>query len=310
MREKRDAAADQARLVTIGDVVELLKSDYPTVTASSLRFLERMGLVVPARTPGGHRLYRPSDIARIRTIKRLQDERYTLDEIAARLGSDTDGTGPAIDLEGFVALALSGDAAAATHLVAAAIDRGLTPPELFDQVLAPALRDVGDRWEAGQLTVAQEHAASEVIRDLIAVVGAPRVDTQEQAPVVVAAAVAGERHVIGLQMISTLLRSRGYRVHFLGADVDSEFLTDAVRRHDPEIVLLSATLDRHLAATEQAISAVRQAGLRMPPTVVVGGQMAERHAGRLAPFGAVVVTDLAPGAAVEQVVRLLTATPA
>lgn len=308
MRTTSHEAEGQEPLITIGEVVDILKTDYPNLTASSLRFLERIGLVVPSRTRGGHRLYRPSDIARIRTIKRLQDERYTLDEIANRLGPDDDG--PGIALDHFLALALAGDAAAATHQVAAALDRGMAPDELFDTVLAPALREVGDQWASGRLTVAQEHAASEVIRDLVAVVGAPRADARGEARVVVAAAVSGERHIIGLQMIASLLRMRGYRVHFLGADVDPDFLVDAVLRHDPDVVLLSATLDEHLAATERAIAAVRHAGLRLPPAIVVGGQITERHAARLAPIGAVVVTAQEPGAAVDQVQRLLTATVA
>jgi methanogenic corrinoid protein MtbC1 len=116
--------------------------------------------------------------------------------------------------------------------------------------------------------------------------------------------------VIGLQMISTLLRLRGCRVHFLGADVDPEFLTDAVRRHDPDVVLLSATTDERLPAVEQAIETIRNAALRTHPAVVFGGQVARRHAERLALFGAVVIPEQTPGASVEQVLRLLTATPA
>lgn len=293
----------QEPLLSIGEVVDLLKPEYPAVSASSLRFLERLGLVVPERTQGGHRLFRQSDIARIRTIKHLQDERFTLEEIAERLG--TNNGAPEIDLDAFLTLALAGDAAAATHQIADALDFGLTPQALFEDTLAPALREVGDRWAAGDITVAQEHIASEVIRDLVAVIGAPRADAHGDAPEIVAAAVAGERHIIGLQMISSLLRLRGYRVHFLGADVDPEFLADAVLRHDPEVVLLSATIDDHLAATEQAITTVRHAGQRMPPAIVVGGQIAGRHAARLAPFGAVVVVDQAPSAAIEQVLRLL-----
>jgi methanogenic corrinoid protein MtbC1 len=309
MRLRQDESGDeQEPLVSIGEVVARLKADYPTVSASSLRFLERIGLVVPSRTQGGHRLYRPSDVARIRTIKRLQDERYTLEEIAERLGAESGE--PAIDLEAFLDMALAGDAAGATHLIAQAIDRGMSQTGLFDDVLAPVLREVGERWAAGAITVAQEHAASEVIRDLIAVVGVPRADAPDMAPEIVAAAVAGERHVIGLQMISTLLRLRGCRVHFLGADVDPEFLTDAVRRHDPDVVLLSATTDERLPAVEQAIETIRNAALRTHPAVVFGGQVARRHAERLALFGAVVIPEQTPGASVEQVLRLLTATPA
>jgi DNA-binding transcriptional MerR regulator len=68
--------------MTIGVAVALLQKEFPDITSSSLRFLEKEGLLHPQRTPGGHRLYSDDDIARIRLIKHLQSERhYPLDVI-------------------------------------------------------------------------------------------------------------------------------------------------------------------------------------------------------------------------------------
>ncbi len=61
---------------TIGEALTLLRVEFPDLSASSLRFLEREGLLNPGRTPGGHRLYSDNDVARIRLIKRLQSKRY------------------------------------------------------------------------------------------------------------------------------------------------------------------------------------------------------------------------------------------
>src|SRR5574341_202955 len=63
-------------IYTISQVVEMLGRDYPDLTVSSLRFLEKKGLITPQRTQGGHRLYGDDDIARIRLIKRLQSQRF------------------------------------------------------------------------------------------------------------------------------------------------------------------------------------------------------------------------------------------
>ncbi len=60
----------------ISEAVALLQSEFPDLTLSSLRFLEREGLLRPQRTQGRHRLYSVQDIARIRLIKRLQAQRY------------------------------------------------------------------------------------------------------------------------------------------------------------------------------------------------------------------------------------------
>ncbi len=83
-----------ARRYTIGEVVELLRAEFPALNPSSLRFLEREGLLRPDRTPGGHRLYDDDDLARIRLIKRLQSQRYypleTIRHLLAKLERATD----------------------------------------------------------------------------------------------------------------------------------------------------------------------------------------------------------------------------
>lgn len=61
---------------TIGQVMELLRLEFPEISPSSLRYLEKEGLLRPERTQGGHRLYSDEDIARIRLTKRLQAQRY------------------------------------------------------------------------------------------------------------------------------------------------------------------------------------------------------------------------------------------
>ncbi len=60
----------------ISEALVQLQAAFPDLTPSSLRFLEKEGLLRPQRTPGGHRLYSDQDIARIRLIKRLQSRRY------------------------------------------------------------------------------------------------------------------------------------------------------------------------------------------------------------------------------------------
>lgn len=67
---------NEKEYMTIGETVALLQKEFPDLTSSSLRFLEKEGLLHPQRTPGGHRLYNDDDIARIRLIKHLQSERH------------------------------------------------------------------------------------------------------------------------------------------------------------------------------------------------------------------------------------------
>lgn len=69
-------AASQDSLLSIGDVLSLLKSDFPDVTISKIRFLESEGLVYPQRTASGYRKFAPADVQRLRYILGMQRDQY------------------------------------------------------------------------------------------------------------------------------------------------------------------------------------------------------------------------------------------
>jgi DNA-binding transcriptional MerR regulator/methylmalonyl-CoA mutase cobalamin-binding subunit len=272
-------------LAPIGTVVALLQEQYPDISHSSLRFLEREGLITPARTGGGHRLYSADDLQRIRLIKDWQLQRLSLDQIRQQL-TERDATGSPEDLAAqFLDQALSGSLENAQRTILTAYDLGLSLDTLFMSVLRPALWELGDRWQRGEVSVAQEKEVSHVARDLIAELGvrSTSVPDTEHGGRVVAACVPGEQHELGLLMVSGLLRSHGCSVQFLGVDVAPDFLVDAVHRRQPHAVLLSATYDQHLPAMHAAVEAVRTTNV--PTCVFAGGQAVERHPERVASWG-------------------------
>lgn len=70
------APPDAPALLSIGEVLNHLRGDFPDVTISKLRFLESEGLVEPSRTPSGYRKYARSDIARLRYVLAAQRDHY------------------------------------------------------------------------------------------------------------------------------------------------------------------------------------------------------------------------------------------
>jgi DNA-binding transcriptional MerR regulator len=70
---------------TISQVVEILSPEYDDLTVSSLRFLEKEGLLTPERTTGGHRRYSPAEVERVRFIKEMQKRFFPLDVIQEML---------------------------------------------------------------------------------------------------------------------------------------------------------------------------------------------------------------------------------
>nr|MBA2755584.1 MerR family transcriptional regulator [Chloroflexia bacterium] len=152
---------EATELLPIGRVVAELRRAYPDVSHSSLRFLEREGLVVPHRTPGGHRLYAQHDLDRIRQIKAWQAQRLSLQEIRHRHAALRDLGAPGAVADRFLAAALAGDLARAARVVLDADELGMPLERLFGNVLRPALYAVGERWARGEVTVGQEKEVSE-----------------------------------------------------------------------------------------------------------------------------------------------------
>ena len=66
----------RAKPMTIGAVCKSLSREFPEISISKIRYLENQRLVTPRRTPGGYRLYSTEDVARLRTILRLQRDEF------------------------------------------------------------------------------------------------------------------------------------------------------------------------------------------------------------------------------------------
>ena len=153
---------------------------------------------------------------------------------------------------------LRGDEIAAERVIRDAIDARLDQATIDEQVIEPVMRMVGDLWESGGLTVADEHLATEItIRMLALQREAFRVARRRASVRVLLAAVEGEHHVVGLDMVGNLLLEGGYDVRTLGADVLVDTLPGAIDRHEPAVVGLTVTMPALGAAVEQAVELIR-----------------------------------------------------
>ena len=282
---------------TIGQVVAALQPRFPDVSHSSLRFLEREGLIHSLRTTGGHRLYAADEVARIEQIKRWQGERVSLGEIRERLVSLDGLSNPELLAREFVASAVAGDLRNAGDIIEQADRVGVPLDVVFSRVLTPALVDIGERWALGEVSVAREKEVSELTRELIVELTRRHEDPDPQGPTVVAACVEGERHELGLRMIVGLLRARGYRVYFLGADVDVRFLLDSVKSRKPSIVLLSTRHPDARAHLEEALSDL--SALDGSFKTIVGGSLAASDPSAVEKFGAIASRSGDPATAVD-----------
>jgi methanogenic corrinoid protein MtbC1 len=143
----------------------------------------------------------------------------------------------------YAAAILSGDEVTAELVVRDAIDAKLSAGEVDDQIIAPALWLIGELWARGDITVADEHLATEISIRVLALHGeARRTAGARPHHQVLLATPSGELHSVALRMAEMLLREAGYGVVMLGPDVPPHALAETSRRLGPDVVCLSATM--------------------------------------------------------------------
>jgi MerR family transcriptional regulator, light-induced transcriptional regulator len=234
--------ADDARL-RIGEL-----SRRSGVSPELLRAWERRyGLLQPQRSAGGLRLYSSGDLDRVRAMQRHMAQGLAAREAAALARQVTAQAAPrragvaAFDPD--QARAELGDALEAFDEPRAqgVFDELLALASvgvLLADVVMPYLHDLGDRWERGELSVAQEHFASNVLRGRL--LGLARGWGRGAGPRALLACPQGERHDLGLIAFGLALRERGWRIDYLGPDTPVVSIEEAARGTDPSVVVLSA----------------------------------------------------------------------
>lgn len=145
---------------------------------------------------------------------------------------------------------------------------------VYDGLLRAAMALVGQRWESGQWSVAEEHLASRTLLRALERVRPPAGPESRIGPLVVLAGVPGEQHMIGLVCLEQVLAEAGWTTANLGADLPAEDLAAFVGRNDVALVALSALDPSRLDALAEDVRAVRDASRDRRLPVVIGGQIA------------------------------------
>lgn len=170
----------------------------------------------------------------------------------------------------FLQAILTGQRHAAVQIAREALRSGLTLEELYVDVFQAVLYEVGARWEANRLTVAQEHIATAVTQYVMAQIYTPPDDPVGGKGNVVLTGVEGELHNIGAVMVGDLLETTGWRVRFLGSNLPTGSVLPVLRETAPTHVGISATMLFNVGAVRELIKAIRsEFGDRLK--IMVGG---------------------------------------
>lgn len=252
----------------------------------------RYGVLTPARTGSGYRSYERADIEVLKRLKQLTEQGVSISEAVKLVPQLLREVKEQLAQEGTIGLPRKANSrlegrrelepsrwrdelfGAAQRFDQAAIDtlmdEGLRRPPLafFEELVAPLLREVGERWHAGKLSISEEHLLTNAARQRVIslLANAPRKAKWH----VVCACLPSEQHELGLLGAALHFRHAGWKVTYLGARTPFAQLRRVVAAVKPDVVAVSAIRD---GKALEGLERVLPAGTR----VVAGGAGAKHR---------------------------------
>lgn len=281
------------------------------LTVDVLRVWEkRYGVVEPGRSSGGHRLYSDDDVERLLLLNRATSagrrigvvSRLSAEELQALVQEDEEAAvyrqreieqglsaAPEVHLtacldaiEGLNARALE------TALMRATI--ALSAPVLIEEVLGPMLASIGERWQHGELTPGHEHLATAVIRRVLESI-TTSVMAGPEAPSIVVATPAGQRHEFGALFVGAVAATQGWRVTYLGTDLPASDIAEVARSTGALAIALSLVYPTDDPGLAAELAELRRATSVTVP-ILAGGRAADAYRDALEAIDARIVTSL------------------
>lgn len=245
-----------------------------------LAWERRYELLSPNRQANGYRVYSDHDISVLVQLKGLVSQGYKVSEAIALLKERQSRPGESARpvsasdvlteqlMESLLALDRQAADKVGARLMLISFARAI------DDVFMPVLNEIGERWVAGEVSIAQEHFASAWVRERLGTMLSSLGGGAPGAPRIVAAGFPGELHEVGLLASSVKLGLRGFEVIYLGADLPWSELPVVCHRVKPVLVVQSIVQKR---STGELLTYARELVLGLPAetSLVLGGPAVE-----------------------------------
>lgn len=248
------------------------------VSEASVKRWAEEGLLPAEKTAGGHRRFRPEDIAAFRRTKFGRgDERLLKDSGApeSRRQNDRARQAPATESDALPAAMfeslVAGHAEEASALLVNLHLHGHTVASIADGALCPALRKIGDLWHAGELSIAQEHVATRTALHALQTLRAAIGLSESGEPTAICCSVEDDFHELPVHVAALVLESEGWDALTLGTSTPFYALAEAVLRFGPRLVCVASTVMGDLDRAAREYGGFRDAAARVGASVVLGG---------------------------------------
>ncbi len=238
------------------------------VSDATVKRWEDAGLLNSERTNGGHRRFRPEEIARFQRQQGLGQKLSHGEESVFAVSNRYSELKAKSDYTFFDALLAGCEEAAADVLINTLLQKK-SLDKIFDEVICPPLRKIGKLWFEGELTIAQEHLATRAAQNALykfrSVLPVPELCGN----LAMCCAFEGEFHELPIHLAQIIFENEGWEVLNFGANTPLFCLVEEIRKHAPEAVCISTTVMNDMERLSHDYAEFRKQIKEIP--VILGG---------------------------------------
>ncbi len=173
--------------------------------------------------------------------------------------------------EDYISGLLQGDRHRCRLLVKKALQEKMTLQELYEQVFAPAMVEIGRLWEMNEISIAQEHLATAITQSVISSFYEYLFShkNKEYKGKMILTCVGDELHELGPRMLADLIEMEGWDVKYLGANIPVDAVFEMVVQEKPDLIGISATIEGNKEDIKKLVKRIKEYDPGIP--VMVGG---------------------------------------
>ncbi|NBI05855.1 cobalamin-dependent protein [Senegalia massiliensis] len=145
----------------------------------------------------------------------------------------------------------------ATNLLLELVSKNIKLEDIYHQIIEPSLVKVGDMWEKNELTVGEEHFFTEATKRIMSSIYSqyPIIEIKNLNALFFCA--HGERHSIGIRMVSDILEQNGWKVYFLGTDLPIDSILSMIKNKKIDLIAISTTMDYNINSIKSMIKNIK-----------------------------------------------------
>ncbi len=242
------------------------------ISDATVKRWEDAGLLNSERTTGGHRRFRAEEIARFQREQCLgQKQSHGGDSVFAFNNQNCENS-LQTEVSLFDLLLAGREEAVAEHLIAHHLD-GRHPTEIFDEIVCPSMRKIGEMWFAGDLGIAQEHLATRTVQNAIYKLRNCLPISEPTGKLAICCALENEHHELPTHLAQITIENEGWEVLNFGANMPLYCLKEEIVKHLPDLVCISATIMNDLERLSRDYAELRDFTGKNKISVIVGGKI-------------------------------------